>query len=116
MILLRFSRGAIGSIFCSYIMPVRSRVLEVVCAQGIVSAPDFTAPNETLTLTITRGRKDKPAQISTERISVPDLYIEEVTHFSDCILNGREPMLTARNGLENLRIVEGASWSMNSEV
>ena len=55
-VILRFTRGSIGSIFCSYAMPVRSRILEVVCSEGIVSAPEFTVPNETLSLTITRGR------------------------------------------------------------
>jgi 1,5-anhydro-D-fructose reductase (1,5-anhydro-D-mannitol-forming) len=115
-LLLRFRRGAIASIFCSYIMPVRSRILEVVCSEGIVSAPEFTVPNETLTLTITRGKNDKPAEVSTERIAVPDLYVEEITLFSDCILNERQPTLTARNGLENLRIVEQASHPLNMEV
>ncbi len=116
VILLRFSHGAIGSIFCSYVMPVRSRILEVVCTEGIISAPEFTVPNETLSLTVTRGRNDKPADVSTERIPVPNLYIEEVTHFSDCILGDTQPMLTGSNGLENLRIVERASWSLTPEA
>jgi predicted dehydrogenase len=115
-VLLRFTHGAIGSIFCSYVMPIRSRILEVVCSEGIIAAPEFTVPNETLTLTVTRGRNDKPANVSTERIAVPNLYTEEVTHFSDCIINDKQPMLTGKSGLENLRIVEGASWSSTSEV
>jgi 1,5-anhydro-D-fructose reductase (1,5-anhydro-D-mannitol-forming) len=116
VILLRFTRGAIGSIFCSYVMPVRSRMLEVVCSEGIISAPEFTVPNETLTLTVTRGKNDKPASVITERIAVPNLYIEEVTHFSDCILNDKQPMLTGKSALENLRVVERASWSSTSEA
>jgi 1,5-anhydro-D-fructose reductase (1,5-anhydro-D-mannitol-forming) len=110
-ILLRFTRGAIGSIFCSYVMPVRSRILEVVCAEGLLSAPEFTVPGETLTLTITRGKNDRPVETVRERIAVPNLYVEEVTQFSDCILNERPPVLTGKNGLQNLRIVEEASWS-----
>jgi len=116
MILLRFRRGAIGSIFCSYIMPVRSRILEVVCSEGILSAPEFTVPNELLTLTVTRGKDDKPVNVSTERIAVPNLYTEEVTHFSDCILNDTQPILTGRNGLENLRIVQEASHVLTTET
>jgi predicted dehydrogenase len=115
-ILLRFRRGVIGSIFCSYIMPVRSRILEVVCSEGIISAPEFTVPNETLTLTVTRGKNDNPVDVSTERIAVPNLYTEEVTHFSDCILNDKQPMLTGRNGLENLRIVQQASHPLSMET
>jgi 1,5-anhydro-D-fructose reductase (1,5-anhydro-D-mannitol-forming) len=110
-ILMRFSRGAIGSIFCSYVMPVRSRILEVVCSEGVVSAPEFTVPNETLTLTVTRGKNDRLVSLVPERIEVPNLYTEEVTHFSDCILNDTQPVLSGKSGLENLRIVEEASWS-----
>jgi predicted dehydrogenase len=114
-LLLRFTRGTIGSIFCSYVMPGRLRLLEVVCSDGMVSVPDFTAPNETLTLTVTRGGGEKAAETTAERIAVPNLYIEEVTHFSDCILNDQQPMLTGKNGLENLRVVEEASWSLTTE-
>lgn len=108
-ILLRFTRGTIGSIFCSYGMPVRSRILEVVGSEGIVSAPDFTAPDETLTLTVTRRDQDRAPAVTTEQIAVPNLYTEEVTHFSECILNDKQPALSARSGLENLRVVEAAS-------
>ncbi len=115
-ILLRFSRDTIGSIFCSYVMPVRSRFLEVICTDGVVTAHDFTAPNDTLSLTVTKGRGDKAPEVSVERIVVPDLYVEEVTHFSDCILNDQQPVLTAKSALENLRVVEGATWSLTSEA
>jgi predicted dehydrogenase len=109
-LLLRFTRGTIGSIFCSYVMPGRSRILEVVCSGGTVTLPDFTAPNETLTLTVTHGGVDRAADAKTERVPVPNLYVEEVTHFSDCILTDKHPVLSGKNGLANLRVVEGASW------
>jgi predicted dehydrogenase len=115
-LLLRFRKGAIASIFCSYVMPVRSRILEVVCSEGIISAPEFTVSNETLTLTVTRGKNDKPAAVATERFAVPNLYIDEITHFSDCVVNERQPTLTGRNGLENLRIVEQASHPLTMEI
>lgn len=111
---LRFSKGTIGSIFCSYLSPIRKTWIEVQGTDAIVSATDFTTGSRTLELTITRGENDRPAGVQVEKIDVPNLYVEEITHFSDCILNNREPFLSGLNGLANQQVLDRACRSGKS--
>jgi predicted dehydrogenase len=105
---LRFSRGVIGSIFCSFVSPVRRTFLEVVGTEGVLSATHFTASSTTVRLNIERGHNDLPEGGRVEEIQVPNLYIEEVTRFSECILNNREPFSPGLNGLMNQRVLDQA--------
>jgi predicted dehydrogenase len=43
-----------------------------------------------------------------EAIDVPNLYVEEITHFSECILHDKEPLLTAQSALANQRVLDAA--------
>jgi predicted dehydrogenase len=105
---LRFSRGVIGSIFCSFVSPVRRTFLEVVGTEGVLSATHFTASSTTVQLNIERGHNDLPEGGRVEEIQVPNLYIEEVARFSECILNNREPFSPGLNGLMNQRVLDQA--------
>jgi len=105
-IALRFSRGTIGAIHCSYRAPIRRKQFEVVGEDAILSASEFTIGETTLPLTVSVGRNDQPADPRVEQVSVPNLYVEEITHFSDCILTDREPLLSGQNGLANQRILD----------
>ncbi|MGB6121905.1 MAG: Gfo/Idh/MocA family oxidoreductase [Bacteroidota bacterium] len=105
-IALRFSRGTIGAIHCSYRAPIRRKQFEVVGEDAILSASDFTIGETTLPLTVSVGRNDEPADPKVEQVAVPNLYVEEITHFSDCILTDREPLLSGQNGLANQRILD----------
>ena len=42
----------------------------------------------------------------TERLEIPNLYVEEITHFSRCILEDRQPMVDGAMGLENQRLID----------
>ncbi len=83
-------------------------MLEVVGTEGIAAAPDFTAVDVTIPLRISLGSNDQVKESRVEQIAVPDLYVEEVTHFSRCILEEQEPALSGYNGLLNQKILDAA--------
>jgi predicted dehydrogenase len=103
---LRFSRGVVGSIFCSFTSPIRKTELEVIGTDGVLSVSHFTIGDTTLRLTVERGHEDQPADSRIEEIAVPNLYIKEITHFADCIVNNREPVSPGENGLINQRVLD----------
>ena len=105
-IALKFSRGTIGSIYCSYDSPVRRRAIEIIGTEGVLSAPDFTVGSQTVPLTISLGTDDRPGKSCIEKYHVPNLYVEEITHFAECILEGREPITSGANGLANQRVLD----------
>jgi 1,5-anhydro-D-fructose reductase (1,5-anhydro-D-mannitol-forming) len=107
-LLLRFSRGTLGSIFCSYLSPIRRSFIEVVGTEGMVAATDFTLGDADLQLTVTtQGNGPLPNQ-HVETFIIPNLYIQEVSQFSRCILEGGEPDLSGGNGLANQRVLDQA--------
>jgi predicted dehydrogenase len=107
-IALKFSRGTIGSIYCSYDSPIRRRSIEIIGTEGVVSAPDFTIGNQTVPLTISLGTDERAGASHIERIHVPNLYVEEITHFVECIVDGREPISPGANGLANQQVLDQA--------
>ena len=105
---LRFAGGTVGSIFCSFSTSVRRTFIEVIGTGGVLSAFNFTAGDRVTPLTIVQGNADGSSVERTEQIAVPNLYVEEITHFSDCILNSREPVLSGENGLRNQMVLDSA--------
>jgi len=105
---LRFSRGALASVICSFRSPVRRRFIEIVGDDGILSAADFTAGDITTRLDLALGRDDRGIETRSEPIVVPNLYVAEVSHFCDAVLHGAPLELTGENGLENQRIIDAA--------
>lgn len=105
---LRFSRGTLGSSLVSFRSPVRKRVVEVVGEEGLLWAPDFTAGEATIPLTLQPGTDDRPGGRTEELIRVPNLYVEEISHFSSCVLHGMQPESPGENGLANQRVLDRA--------
>jgi predicted dehydrogenase len=105
---LKFSRGTMAGIFCSYAAPIRRTYLEVIGGKGIVSAENFSWSNNTLTLKVTIGENDKIIETREETIIVPNLYEKEVTLFSDCIINNTVPPIPGEEGLKNQRVIDEA--------
>ncbi|MDD8017273.1 MAG: Gfo/Idh/MocA family oxidoreductase [Bacteroidota bacterium] len=108
---LQFSQGVIGSIYSSFEAPYRQNFIEFIGSHGSVSAYKFTPSNTSSVVEIKLGKEGGIENIITEEISVPDLYQLEVTHFSDCILNNTEPLVTNESALHNQRILELARSS-----
>ncbi len=105
---LRFFRGTVGSIFCSFSVPLRRTFIEIVGTEGVMSASGFTVGDRVTPLSIIRGKTDQTTEERTEQISVPNLYIEEIAHFSDCIVNNSEPILSGENGMRNQIVLDAA--------
>lgn len=109
---LRFSRGTIGSVFCSYAAPVRRKQIAIQGTEGSLRAEDFTVGSQTTELVIDLGTDAGPRRLTTEQIAVPNLYVEEIAHFCDCIRFHRQPLTPGENGLANQRILDRAMGRM----
>lgn len=107
-VLLKFSNGTLGSIFCSYDSPIRRSFIEVVGTKGLLSATDFTRSSLTIRLTRIQLSNNEEGNQTVERIVVPNLYTEEVTLFSECILKNTEPVISGSVGLENQLVLDEA--------
>lgn len=103
-LMMRFLHGAIGIIFSSYEAPLRESRIEILGTEARLSALDFTVGGRRSLLQVEK----RTADVTTEEFDVPNLYIEEINHFTDCILNDREPILSAANGLANQRVLDQA--------
>lgn len=105
---LRFSRGTLGSIFCSYAAPVRRKEIDILGMDGRMTSDDFTVGGITTRLRIDMSRDDRPAEASVETIEVPNLYVEEIAHFVKAIRTGSPLLTPGENGLANQRVLDGA--------
>ena len=105
-IALAFSKGTIGSIFCSYLPPVRHSFIRIIGTQGVMSADDFTTDSRTLRLvrhSIINGTSDATA---VEQIAVPNLIVEEVEHFCACVRDGGELLSPGESGVRNQIVLD----------
>lgn len=107
-VLMRFSKGAVGTIYCSYASPIRRSFIEVVGTEGVLSALNFTRSGMTIPLTIIRKDKNEDGVWTVEDIVIHDLYVEEVTKFSDSILMNSDIVIPGNEGLENQRVLDEA--------
>lgn len=107
-LVLRFSRGTLGSIYCSYEAPTRRSFIEIMGTEGMLSASDFTLGDRKISLHIGLRKDGNALDSRSEEITVPNLYIEEVTHFSKCILENVEPSIPGSVGLENQQVLDAA--------
>jgi len=59
-------------------------------------------------LTLTRGKADRPFAPEVEEMDVPNLYVEEISMFTDWLLGGSEPEINGANGLSNQIVLDSA--------
>ena len=107
---LRFSRGTLGTIFCSYASPIRKSFIEVIGTEGALTAFSFTRSSLTIPLTIIMKDQNEDGKHTVEEIVIPDLYVDEVTTFSDAILRNSDHGIPGAEGLENQRVLDEALW------
>jgi 1,5-anhydro-D-fructose reductase (1,5-anhydro-D-mannitol-forming) len=103
---VRLSKGILASIYCSYATPIRRSMIEVFGTDGVLSATDFTLGDRTIPLNVTQGAAGSGGETRTETIDVPNLYIEEITHFSSCILKNKPPFIPGEVGLQNQEVLD----------
>lgn len=109
---LQFSKGTLATIYTSYETPYRESFIEFIGTTGSISAYQFTPSNTETFIEIKRGKNGFVDSIEKEAFRVPDLYTLEVEHFSDCILNDSEPIITVKDSLHNQEILEKAVFSV----
>ncbi len=105
-LLLRFSKGIPAAIFCSYETPIRQSYVEILGTEARISALDFTVGGRTAELKTERRGSNASPEIMLEQIAVPNLYVKELNHFSDCIINNAEPLLSPFNALQNQYVLD----------
>lgn len=115
-IALGFSKGTIGSIFCSFVAPIRRSFLRIMGTEGILSAEDYTVGSRMLELTFLEGKEGVQAAVRTERVEVPNLYVEEISHFSECITRGLAHVSPGESGLANQRVLDAVMESRGRRV
>jgi len=103
---LRFSKGTLGSIACSFEGPLRHTLLEVVGTEGLANASDFTAGEQTTTLHIERRTDGATPETKSMSINVPNLYVEEVSAFSRCILENTTSPIPGTVGIDNQKVLD----------
>ena len=103
---LEFSKGALGSVACSFDGPVRHTMLEVVGTEGLAYALDFTAGEQSSTLCIEKRTGGPAPETKTVAIDIPNLSIEEISAFSQCILENSPSPIPGRDGIENQKVLD----------
>ena len=105
---LKFSRGTIAGIICSYTSPIRRTSIEVIGEKGILSAENFSWSNNQLFLKVLLGENDRISETWEEKFVVPNLYEKEVSLFSESILNNTVSPYPGEEGLKNQLVLDGA--------
>jgi predicted dehydrogenase len=103
---LHFSKGTLGSIACSFEGPVRHTFLEVVGTEGLAYAHDFTGTDQSTTLHIEKRPSSSAPETESLSIYIPNLYVEEVSAFSRCILENSPSPIPGIDGIENQKVLD----------
>ena len=103
---LEFSKGTLGSITCSFEGPARRIFIEITGTEGVAYAHDFTISGLPATLHVGRRSDGASLEMEETEIDVPNLYVEEVTSFSHCILQNTDSLVPGRVGLENQQVLD----------
>jgi myo-inositol 2-dehydrogenase / D-chiro-inositol 1-dehydrogenase len=111
-IILKFSRGAFGIISnsCKAVFGYDQRV-EVFGERGMLSASN-PLPDTTAFMDEAGQRTPSLLHFFTERYRAS--YAEEIRSFVDSVANGREPVVTGRDGLIGIRIATAARQSLRT--
>ncbi len=104
---LKFSRGTIGTVFCSYSSSMRDKQLEIIGTQGLIRVGDFSSGGHDTVMTMTLGTDAHPETIA-KTFSIPNLVTEEVRHFTRAVLEGSELESPGENGLANQLVLDAA--------
>ncbi|MDP2885130.1 MAG: Gfo/Idh/MocA family oxidoreductase [Ignavibacteria bacterium] len=105
---LGFSKGTLASITCSFEAPTRHIFIEVIGTEGLASSHDFTLSESRITLDVIRKTNGSATRKESADFDVPNLYIEEVTSFSQCILDGTESPVPGSAGLQHQKVLDAA--------
>ncbi|GAB7387009.1 Gfo/Idh/MocA family oxidoreductase [Bacillaceae bacterium] len=107
------ANGVKGVFDCSFDMALRNKY-EIVGTKGVIEVPgafrpDFLFPDGSGLIRVT----DAEGRTREERISGRQ-YTLEVEHFSQCVLEGKEPAYTGESSLCNMRAIDACYESIRS--
>lgn len=106
LIALRFSKGIVGSIMCSFEAPFRRSLFEIIGTEGTVTLTDFTLSDQNVEVVVTGGKNGLPEIPEITKIFVPNLYEREFTFFSDAIIDNSESPVPGEEGLKNQEVLD----------
>jgi UDP-N-acetylglucosamine 3-dehydrogenase len=113
-IILAFEGGVTGVIEVNWMTPIKARTLTLTCEQRLVSV-DYT--RQALVVSSARLHDYDPSDLSQipleydvheTQLRWQEPLKRELVDFLDAIRHGREPLVTGRDGLEAIRIIEAA--------
>ena len=95
-ILLSFPGDAVGLVEANWLTPYKARTLRITGSEATVDL-DYLTQQVTI--------RDEEGAFTPSRRWQEPLKLE-LAHFVDCVLNGREPLASGREGLRSLAICE----------
>jgi glucose-fructose oxidoreductase len=102
---LRFPGERLATFVCGF-GETKASEYRVICTEGVLSMdPAFTWQDD-IVQTITQKKKEK-VKIFKHRNQIA----AEIVYFADCVLGGKEPEPSGREGLLDVRIIEALRQS-----
>jgi predicted dehydrogenase len=103
---LQYSKGTLATITCSFEAPSRHINIEIVGTDGLAQATDFTLSGTRVRLSVIRRTETTDTTQESAEFDVPDLYVDEVTAFSNCILTGSDSPVPGADGWRNQKVLD----------
>ncbi|MCY3833554.1 MAG: Gfo/Idh/MocA family oxidoreductase [Chloroflexi bacterium] len=100
-LLLRSSGGALGTLNCSWVTPIAESFVRIHCTEG-QALIDYNAGAGL------RYRLADDAEWSELEIDSPDRFARQAAHFLDCVEGKRSPLVSGKDGLAVMRVIEAA--------
>lgn len=110
--LFQYDTGMIASLTASLVTEEKVRTIHVVTKEAYIQADLMDKKifiSRSTNFFLSNKDADYKQQNIVEKVIVPpyEPLKEQVLHFIDCIRTGKTPLVTAKEGLETLRMAEG---------
>jgi predicted dehydrogenase len=105
---LEYSKGTTGSIACSFEGPARHISIEVIGTEGLARAYDFTLSEFRTSLEVIRRTDSAVPVKESAEFESPNLYVDEVTSFSECVLSDLPSPIPGIDGWRNQLVLDAA--------
>lgn len=106
LVMLRGGRGGFGTLQGTWAIPAKQNVVELLGSKGMISI-DYDGRYSHLTA--------DGWDLWFEAREAPGRIANEIGHFIDCARGQAQPLTVAEDGVEALRIAEGAAASVDAQ-
>jgi len=105
---LRFKKGISASMIFSWVDPVKIRDLTIISHQKILVFNDLITDKIKMFNTTQDNTVSTQPEITATTVPIPNKepLREELQHFVDCLETGKEPLVSGRDGLAVVKILE----------